>query len=117
MSHNRNPPPPPGEEDAEEAFDPEQPVEIPIDGNLDLHFFHPREVKELVTEYLWACRQKGLLDVRIIHGKGTGALRRTVHTLLPRLPEVEAFRPASEADGGWGATWVRLRPAGDDSQE
>lgn len=112
MSNNRSPPPPPppSEEEAEEAFDPEQPVEIPIDGNLDLHFFHPREVKELVTEYLWACRQKGLLDVRIVHGKGTGALRRTVHALLPRLSEVESFHPASEADGGWGATWVRLRP-------
>ncbi len=97
-------------EDTEAPFDPEAPVEIPIDGNLDLHFFHPREVKDLVTEYLWACRQKGLLDVRIVHGKGSGALRRTVHALLPRLPEVESFRSASEADGGWGATWVRLRP-------
>jgi DNA-nicking Smr family endonuclease len=104
------PPAEPEEASGEEPFDPEAPVEIPIDGNLDLHFFHPREVKELVTEYLWACRQKGLLDVRIVHGKGTGALRRTVHALLPRLPEVESFRSASEADGGWGATWVRLKP-------
>ncbi|HZI08802.1 MAG TPA: Smr/MutS family protein [Myxococcus sp.] len=95
------PEPPPAEDEA---------VEIPIDGTLDLHLFHPREVKELVEEYLWACRQKGLLDVRIIHGKGTGALRRTVHTLLPKLRGVESFRSASEADGGWGATWVRLLP-------
>ena len=108
-SSNRNNPPE-TDADAEAPFDPEAPVEIPIDGNLDLHFFQPREVKELVTEYLWACREKGLLDVRIIHGKGTGALRRSVHALLPRLPEVESFRSASEADGGWGATWVRLRP-------
>ncbi len=85
-------------------------VGIPNDGNLDRHFFHPREVKDLVTEYLWACREKGLLDVRIVHGKGTGALRRTVHTLLEKRPEVESFRSASEADGGWGATWVRLKP-------
>ncbi len=98
-------------EETEPSPPPEElePVEIPIDGNLDLHLFHPREVKDLITEYLWACRQKGLLDVRLIHGKGTGALRRSVHALLPRLPEVESFRSASEADGGWGATWVRLK--------
>jgi DNA-nicking Smr family endonuclease len=98
------PPPPPEETPSEEEV-----VEVPVDGNLDLHLFHPREVKELVIEYLWACQQKGILEVRIIHGKGTGALRRTVHTLLPKLPEVESFQSASEADGGWGATWVRLR--------
>jgi DNA-nicking Smr family endonuclease len=67
-------------------------------------------VKELVTEYLRACRGAGVLDVRLVHGKGTGALRRGVHALLAQLPEVEGFRPAGEADGGWGATWVRLRP-------
>ena len=52
-----------------------EPIELPIDGTLDLHAFHARDVKELVPDYLAACRERGILDVRIVHGKGTGALR------------------------------------------
>ena len=89
--------------------DPE-PVEFPIDGTLDLHTFHPREVKELVIDYLAVCRERGILQVRIIHGKGTGALRRTVHAVLARLPEVVSFRLGGEATGSWGATICHLRP-------
>jgi len=86
------------------------PVEIPIDGDLDLHLFSPREVKPLVEEYLRACREKGVLLVRIVHGKGTGALRRTVQSVLDRLEFVERSWTAAEADGGWGATWAKLAP-------
>jgi DNA-nicking Smr family endonuclease len=86
------------------------PTEIPIDGTLDLHTFAPGEVKELLTEYLEACAARGILEVRIVHGKGTGALRRTVVALLPRLPRVQSFRAADESAGGWGATLVTLRP-------
>jgi DNA-nicking Smr family endonuclease len=86
------------------------PVELPIDGTLDLHTFHPREVKELVPDYLRACQERGILDVRIIHGKGSGVLRRTVHARLDRLAElVESYGLAAEDGGGWGATLVRLR--------
>jgi DNA-nicking Smr family endonuclease len=89
--------------------DPET-IELPIDGTLDLHTFHPREVKELVPDYLVACQQKGILQVRIIHGKGTGALRRTVHAVLARLPIVASFRLGGEGGGQWGATICLLRP-------
>lgn len=77
-----------------------EPVEVPIDGELDL-----------VPDYLEACREKGILQVRIVHGKGTGALRRTVHAILERLPQVESFRLGGTGAGGWGATLVLLRPA------
>ena len=86
-------------------------TELPIDGILDLHTFSPREVKDLVPEYLAECRRRGILEVRIIHGKGIGALRRQVHAIVGRLPEVDSFRLADESAGGWGATLVTLRPA------
>jgi DNA-nicking Smr family endonuclease len=87
----------------------DEPTELPIDGVLDLHAFQPRDVKPLVNDYLDECRERGILDVRIIHGKGIGMLRDTVHTVLRGRPDVEDFRLADETRGGWGATLVRLR--------
>jgi len=88
----------------------ESPGELPIDGVLDLHTFRPADVGDLVPTYLAECRQRGILQVRIIHGKGIGALRETVHAVLRRLPEVASFRLAPSELGGWGATVVALRP-------
>jgi len=85
------------------------PLELPIDGVLDLHTFRPQDVKEVLLEYLTECRRRGIFEVRVIHGKGIGELRRTVHTILSRLSEVESFAQASESFGGWGATIVHLR--------
>ncbi|MBT0654334.1 Smr/MutS family protein [Geomobilimonas luticola] len=85
-------------------------VQLPIDGVLDLHTFRPAEMKELIPAYLEECRRRGILSVRIVHGKGTGNLRRTVHAILEKLPEVVAFRLAGSESGGWGATLAELRP-------
>ena len=86
------------------------PVELPIDGVLDLHVFNPKEIKDLLPGYLLACREKGILQVRIVHGKGSGTLRRTVHSILERLPEVTSFSAGGMQGGGWGATIVVLKP-------
>jgi len=87
-----------------------EPVVLPIEGVLDLHTVRPAEVKDIVPDYLAECRKRGILEVRLIHGKGMGALRRTVQIVLGRLPEVAGFRTADEGRGGWGATIVFLKP-------
>ena len=88
--------------------DPE-PVEFPINGELDLHTFRPSEVGELVPDYLELCHEKGLRRVRIIHGKGIGTLRETVHAILKREARVARFEVASSGEGGWGATIAWLK--------
>jgi DNA-nicking Smr family endonuclease len=87
-----------------------EPVDLPIDGTLDLHAFLPKEVDELIPEYIRACRKRGIYQLRIVHGKGTGTLRRKVHAILGRLEEVDSFRLAGHGAGGWGATIVMLHP-------
>lgn len=91
-------------------MDDEDAQELPIDGALDLHTFRPQDIGELIPDYLQLCRERGILEVRLIHGKGTGSLRRGVEAILQRLPEVVSFRTAGPASGGWGATLVTLLP-------
>lgn len=89
---------------------PNEPVAIPIDGTLDLHTFSPKEVGVLVPEYLSECRRRGILRVRIVHGKGVGEIQRSVHAILSRLREVRSFALAGLMEGSWGATIVHLEP-------
>jgi len=74
---------------------------------LDLHTFLPRECADVVEEYVRAAQEAGFTSVRIVHGKGTGTLRRIVHGVLSRHPAVASF---AQADANWGATRVELKP-------
>ena len=90
--------------------DPNDPVAIPITGELDLHTFRPSEVASLLEDYFAECQRRGLRRIRIVHGKGTGTLRETVQARLRRSPAVLCFGPGDETSGGWGATIVTLKP-------
>lgn len=100
-------PPPPaasgGEEEAE-PFDPEGVVEVPIEDAIDLHHFAPRDIPSVVDEYLRAAREKGFVDVRVIHGRGKGVQRARVQKQLAKHPLVVSFR-----SDGTGSTLVTLR--------
>lgn len=87
-----------------------EPTALPLDGVLDLHTFHPRDVADVVREYLLACQRAKLLQLRIIHGKGKGVQRDVVLGVLDSMPDVVAgHRVAEPARGGWGARIVDLR--------
>lgn len=95
-------------ERADGGSDEPAPVTIPIEDVIDLHAFAARDVRSVVEEYLSECRRRRLSPVRLIHGKGRGVQRRSIHALLARLPFVTAFHTAPPEAGGWGATIVSL---------
>lgn len=88
------------------------PIRLEINGELDLHTFRPNEIRSLIPDYLRECQEKGILHVRIIHGKGTGSLRRGVHSILEKSPLVRSFQMGDETSGSWGATLVELHRGG-----
>ena len=97
-----------GEGGAEELFE-EEVVAVPIDGTLDLHNFRPAEMKHLIPDYAAECMKRGIFSLRIVHGKGTGSLRKSVHAILDRMPQVASYQLAGMGGGGWGATLVELK--------
>ncbi|MCK4412418.1 MAG: Smr/MutS family protein [Candidatus Eisenbacteria sp.] len=94
----------------------DEPRAVPIEDALDLHTFHPRDVAEVVAEYLREAARRGFSEVRIIHGKGIGVQRRIVAGVLDRHPAVASYQLASADRGHYGATVVRLRPVAEDAQ-
>lgn len=98
----------PGDDDEIPSLDGE-PAAMALDGVLDLHQFQPAEVRALVDDWLDASYAAGLRDLRIIHGKGIGVLRATVHAALEERQDLESYGLAKDA-GSWGATVIRMKP-------
>jgi dsDNA-specific endonuclease/ATPase MutS2 len=101
--------------DSVEPDDDPDPVILPIEDSLDLHAFHPRDVRAVVEDYLTEAAGRGFAEVRLIHGRGIGAQRAIVQSLLAKHPLVVRFFDAPAERGGWGATIALLRPAPGDS--
>lgn len=95
--------------DPEIVIDPEEAIEIPIEDSIDLHPFPPRDVPDVVDAYLEAAVEKGIGEVRLIHGKGVGVQRDRVQKLLARHPLVSGFHDAPADRGSWGATVAYLK--------
>jgi len=85
-----------------------EPVEVPITDEIDLHTFHPGDVKDLLEEYFRCCIDKGIYTVRVIHGKGKGILKKRVHSCLSENTYVSRYRSSAQEKGGWGSTTVDL---------
>ena len=83
--------------------------DYPVDGKLDLHMFRPKDAKSALSEFLIQCRMRGILQVRIIHGRGQGVLRQIVHSYLKKCSFVKEFNTPSDASS-WGATIAILEP-------
>lgn len=99
----------PRDDEDDDEPDPDLVVEIPIEDSLDLHPFPPRDVPAVVGSFLEAAHEKGLRDVRLIHGRGIGVQRARVQSLLARHPLVSGFHDAPPERGGWGATVAYLK--------
>ncbi|MDY6830655.1 MAG: Smr/MutS family protein [Thermodesulfobacteriota bacterium] len=86
-----------------------EPVVVPITDTLDLHAFSPSDVGDLLEDYLAECVKAGIFSVRVIHGKGTGVLKKRVWAALAKNAMVDQFYEARPEAGGWGATIVELK--------
>lgn len=95
--------------DSQSHLEDEDVIHLKIDGTLDLHPFSPKDLKYLIPDYIDECFKKEIYQLRIIHGKGIGNIRRSVHALLDRSERVQSYKLADETAGSWGATLVILK--------
>ena len=86
-----------------------QPIEIPIEDEIDLHTFQPRDIPEVVREYIREAARLGFEEVRVIHGKGTGTLKGAVLEYLSGHPLVSRHYAAAPGEGNGGVTIVELQ--------
>jgi dsDNA-specific endonuclease/ATPase MutS2 len=82
------------------------PVRIPIEAELDLHAFAPRDIAAVVADYVDAASGAGFREVRLVHGRGRGVQRGIVQAALDRHPRVAEFW--DDPDAHLGATIARL---------
>ena len=84
----------------------DHPIHVPIEGELDLHAFAPRDIADVVADYIDAAAEAGLREVRLVHGRGRGVQRGIVQAALDRHARVSEFwdDPAAHL----GATIARL---------
>ena len=96
------------DDDNEASAPPDSPVDLPIEDFIDLHAFSPKDVQNVVEDYLAAAHAEGFREIRLIHGRGIGVQRERVRSVLARHPLVTEFHDGSHDRGGWGATIARL---------
>ena len=82
-------------------------MHVPIEDTMDLHSFLPEEIPIVVEEYIFQAMNKGLRDIRIIHGRGIGVQRQIVQSILGKNPNVAGFWDADDR----GSTLIRLKEA------
>jgi len=87
----------------------DEPVQVPIGPELDLHSFAPADIRSVVEEYFTEAAAKGLTEVRLVHGRGRGVQRGIVQATLERHPLVAEFW--DDTSSHLGATMARLRQA------
>lgn len=104
---------PPPDPPLEAGGAPDSDYALQVDDELDLHGVEPREVELLVEAFVDDARVRGRLQIKIVHGKGTGTRRAQVRTCLARLPGIASFGDATSPGSGWGATVVDLEPPSD----